>query len=102
MASRTVFPRSVSGVLSAAGASASSFSAQGTFNLSLWGTFSATMVLERTFDGVTWLPYTYVDGTPLVFRLPVSTTIDEPEEGIRYRLRCTSYTSGTVNWRMSH
>ncbi len=70
------------------------------FNVSLWGTFSATAALERSFDGITWLPVTYPDGTALAWTTPVSTGWQESEDGVNYRLNCT-WTSGTMNYRVS-
>lgn len=72
------------------------------FNVSVWGTFSAAVVLERSFDGgTTALPYTYSNGTPLSWSAPFSTPFEEPEPEVWYRLRCSNYISGTVSWRLS-
>lgn len=72
------------------------------FNVSLWGTFVGSVQLERSFDnGTTWLPLTAA-GTPLyVWTAPASEVCEEPEAGVLYRLNCTAYTSGTVNYRLS-
>jgi hypothetical protein len=72
------------------------------FNVTLRGTFVATVRLERSFDdGVTWDPLTAA-GTPMfVFTGPASEIQEEPEEGVLYRLNCTAYTSGTVDYRLS-
>lgn len=68
---------------------------KGRFNLSLHGTFTATVVLQRSFDrGITW----HAVGE---FTQPVQTTGDEPEAYVNYRLICTSYTSGPVFYRLS-
>ncbi|NUB07020.1 hypothetical protein FW320_12650 [Azospirillum sp. Vi22] len=75
---------------------------RGKFNVSLWGTFVATVALERSFDGgTTWLNCTRPDGTANAFTAPVSLVCDEPETGVLYRLNCSAFTSGTVNWRIS-
>lgn len=68
-------------------------------------TFVATVQLERCFDGgKTWFPAniggagvlaSYSAGTP------VSLTFGEPERGVLYRWNCLSYTSGTINYRLS-
>jgi hypothetical protein len=72
------------------------------FNLSLWGTFSAVVSLERSFDGgTTWLNCTRADGTANSFSAAASLVCEEPEAGVLYRLNCTTYTSGTVSWRLS-
>lgn len=71
------------------------------FNVSLWGTFVATVQLERSLDGTNWLPLT-ANGTPIEkFTAPCSEEIEEDEATAIYRLNCTAYTSGTVNYRMS-
>lgn len=75
---------------------------RGDFNISVWGDFAGTIRLERSFDqGSVWLPVTYVDGTPLQFGSPVSTSWSEPEPGVRYRLNCMTWASGTASWRLS-
>jgi hypothetical protein len=73
------------------------------FNVSLWGVFVATLVAERSFDGGTnWLPLTFSDGTGVgPFTGPASGTWAEPEDGVLYRIRCSAYTSGTINYRLS-
>ena len=75
----------------------------GPFNLSVWGTFVATVVVERSFDGgTTWLPLsldTY--GTTVSLTAPCSLIVSEPETGVLYRLRCSAFTSGTASWRLS-
>jgi hypothetical protein len=66
---------------------------RGLFNLSLWGTWTATVVLQRSFDGgTTWLDVeTYTANT--------EDYGDEPEDNAKYRLNVT-YTSGTINYRI--
>lgn len=72
------------------------------FNISLWGTFSATVVLERSFDaGSTWLPLTAGDIALFTWSAPASEVNEEAEVGVQYRLRCSAFTSGTVNYRVS-
>ena len=71
------------------------------FNMTLWGTFSATIRPERSFDkGVTWHPITAL-GTTLDFTGPCSETFEEYEDAAIYSLNCTSFSSGTVNYRIS-
>jgi hypothetical protein len=69
-------------------------------NVSLWGTFVGSVRVERSFDGTNWLPLTAL-GTAINFTGPCSETFDEAETGVQYRLNCTAYTSGTINYRMS-
>jgi hypothetical protein len=74
----------------------------GDLNLSLWGTFAATVTLERSYDGgSTWLPLTYLDGVALSWTAPMSTAFSVEDPGASYRFNCTAFTSGTVNWRIS-
>lgn len=73
-----------------------SIALEGPFNLSLSGTFVATVQLQRSFDaGSTWLvvkSYTAVAEE-------VGDAGDE--KGVLHRLECTAYTSGTVVGRLS-
>lgn len=72
------------------------------FNLSIWGTFVATITLQRSFDGgTTYIPVTYSDGTQINYSVPGSGSWQEAESGVLYALNCTAFTSGTVNWRLS-
>jgi hypothetical protein len=70
--------------------------------LSVWGTFSATVRLRRSHDnGTTWVPVSRDSaGTPLDLTVPATIAFTEPCQGILYDLDCTSYASGTVNWRI--
>lgn len=71
------------------------------FNVSLSGTFSATVVLQRSFDnGSTWITVSKPDLTDASFTAGASFSVEEPEAGVRYRLNCTAYTSGTVTYRL--
>lgn len=73
----------------------------GPFNLNIWGTFTGSLRLERSFDeGVTWIPCTAL-GTAIAFTTPASETILEPESGVFYRVTATALSSGTANWRLS-
>lgn len=75
----------------------------GSFNISLWGTFSATAQLQRSFDGgTTWLPVSSdAAGDTLQWSVPFSGTWTEVEKVVLYRLACTAYVSGTINYRIS-
>jgi len=64
------------------------------FNISIQGTFTATVHLQRTFDdGATW-------ETTATYTAPVSTAGEEIEKGVSYRLSCSAYTSGTATYRL--
>lgn len=70
------------------------------------GNWNATIRLERSFDGgVTW----YIcgvggGGQQAIYNTvnqDVSFVASEPEKGVAYRLNCSAYTSGTINYRLS-
>ena len=67
--------------------------------------YSATVQLERSFDGGnTWVVGNIgASGTLAQWSTgtPVSLTFGEPEKSVLYRLNCTAYTSGTINYRIS-
>jgi hypothetical protein len=73
------------------------------FNVSVWGTFVGTVVLERSFDsGANYIPVLrYCTNTAVSYTAPSSEVLPEPEGGVIHRLRCSAYTSGTINWRLS-
>ena len=73
------------------------------FNVSVWGTFVGTAVLERSFDaGTTWIPVLRPGGnTAVSYTAPSSEVLYEPEDSVMYRLRCSAWTSGTINYRLS-
>jgi hypothetical protein len=73
------------------------------FNVSVYGTFVGTVVLERSFDsGANYIPvYRYCTGTAVSYTAPASEVLPEPEGDVIYRLRCSAYTSGTANYRLS-
>lgn len=77
------------------------------FNVVLSGTFSATVAIQRSFDdGATWHTISKnADGDAAQYTAPAGISITEiegrDESPVLYRLNCTSYTSGTVNYRMS-
>lgn len=62
-----------------------------------------SVALQRSFDGGS----TYVTcglgptGTAGVFTDNASIVAVEPEKGVLYRINCTAYTSGTINYRIS-
>lgn len=65
----------------------------------------ATVQLERTFNGgATWLLCGVGgSGATAVYANPtsLSITVGECEKSVGYRMNCTAYTSGTVNYRIS-
>lgn len=72
------------------------------FNWSIWGTFVGTVVLEKSFDnGTTWIQAFDQNGNALSTTAPKTIIVEEPEDGVLYRARCSAFTSGTINYRMS-
>lgn len=73
------------------------------FNIAIWGTFVATLQLEKSFDGgTTWLPVSKdSSGSVATYTSAVNLGIYEPEKDVLYSWNCTAYTSGTVNYRIS-
>jgi hypothetical protein len=70
-------------------------------NVSVYGTFVGTVVLERSFDGTNYIPVLR-NGTAISYTAPSSETLYDPEGDVIYRLRCSAYTSGTANYRLSN
>jgi hypothetical protein len=74
----------------------------GDFNVSVWGAFTGTIALTRSFDGgTTWLPLTFSNGAAIAWSAPFSTIMSEPETGVLVQLACTALSAGTPNWRIS-
>jgi hypothetical protein len=73
------------------------------FNISLWGTFVGTVVLECSFDSFTTaIPVNrYCTGNAVSYTAPANEVLPAPEGSVQYRLRCSAYTSGTANYRLS-
>ena len=64
------------------------------FNLSLSGTFSATVIIQRSFDGgSTWKDIKS-------YTAAIEETGIEPESDVFYRLSCT-HSTGTVTYRLA-
>lgn len=90
----------VSGTFDSTGQSPAFQIGRGMFNVSLWGTFSGSVKLERSFDGSTWLPITAAGVQLYAWSAPASEVAEEPGRGVQYRLNCTAISSGTINYRM--
>lgn len=76
---------------------------RGGFNTALWGVFVGTMVLEQSYDqGANWLPVS-IDGTGTAnsYTGPHNIAWVQPERDVQTRFRCSAFTSGTVNYRIS-
>jgi hypothetical protein len=62
---------------------------------SLSGTWTATLILERSFDsGGTWLPY-------IQYGANTTLEVNNLEDNTYYRWRVSAYTSGTITARMT-
>lgn len=75
----------------------------GWFNFTVYGTFSATVVLEKSYDGgTTWLGVTIPFTTTAVTTTTAkSFQLFEPERGVLYRSNATAYASGSASTRIS-
>lgn len=63
------------------------------FSLSMDGFGTATIALERSFDGSTWAAVeSYTADTEKT---------GDSAENAQYRLNCTAYTSGTITYRLA-
>jgi hypothetical protein len=85
-----------SGTMAAGGATVGpvTLAAGETLTISLTGTWAATIYLERSYDGVTWLPfYSYTANATYEFT--------NLEENVQYRWRVNAYTSGTATGRLT-
>lgn len=71
------------------------------FNITLSGTFVGTVKLQRSFNGTDWFSLTKDGNAYMSFTAPCSEYFEEHESGVTYRLICTTYTSGTVSFRLS-
>lgn len=63
------------------------------FYIELWGTFTATVNLEKSNDGTNWRTkksYTAAD----------EEIYDNVDQRSLFRLNCAAFTSGTVNYRI--
>lgn len=70
------------------------------------GNWTGSIQLERSFDGGTrWFVCGVGgSGSQAVYNTAnqdVSIVVSEPEEGVAYRLNCTTLSSGTINYRFS-
>ena len=88
-------------VLAAANDVSDWFRAEGTFNFSIWGAGTGSVVIERSFDGgATAIPLTNL-GQSVAFTGPASESIFGREAGVLWRARRTVATGGSFNVRFS-
>jgi hypothetical protein len=75
---------------------------RGKFNFSLSGFGTATVRLERSFDGgANWRIVSKPDLTAASFTADVDGVGGEPEIGLLYRFNCTAHSAGTIAYRIS-
>lgn len=71
-------------------------------SVSVPSSFVGTVQLERCFAGESvWRPMTAAGVQLYVWSSAASEPAEEAEFGVSYRLNCTAYTSGTINYRIS-
>ena len=75
----------------------------GPFNITLAGFGSATVKVERSFDGGgNWhVASRDAAGSEAAYEADCSLVAEEPEAGVLYRLACTAHGSGTIAYRIS-
>lgn len=66
------------------------------FNVSVAGTFVGTASLDRQLPGDSGGTWRSVQ----TWTAPVETQVTEVENGTKYRVSCTAFTSGTINVRL--
>lgn len=91
----------VSGSFGSTGQSAA-VALRGKFNFSLSGFGTATVKLERSFDGGgTWKVCSKPDLSAASFSADVEGVGEEPEAGMLYRFNCDTWSSGAIVYRIS-
>lgn len=89
------------GTLTAAGQTTIPVAFSGRFNLHIAGTFTGSIVLERSFDGaVSFVALTNL-GDPVAFTGPASEALQSNEENVFYRLRAVTLSAGAASVRLS-
>ena len=90
----------VSGTLGALAAASPGTIFPGGFSIYIGGTFSATVLLERSPDGGTTYYPCSLDPSGTISQWTTSCSVDAESLNIAtlYRLRVTSYASGTINY----
>ena len=92
----------VTGSFAAPGQSASFLPLAGRpFNISLWGSFTGSVQLERSFDGTNWLPVTAGGVQVCKYTAACSESFTENETVPVYRLNATALSVGSASYRLS-
>jgi hypothetical protein len=72
------------------------------FNVFIYGTFSATVTVVRSFDqGATWQTVLKPDvATAATFTAAANFAAFEPNADVLWAINCTAYTSGKIQYRI--
>lgn len=91
-------PGLIAGTFTAQGQTSQAVQSAPLLSVGLGGTFSATVLIERSPDGgSTWYPCsTDATGTIAQYVAPMSVDVVSAAHGMLYRLHCTAYATGTV------
>ena len=72
------------------------------FNIVVNGSFTASIQLEKYVNATIGWVYPTADGTQLyIWTANAFEQFEDDQYGQSYRLNCTSYTSGTINYQIS-
>ena len=76
----------------------------GRFNCQIYGG-NGVVAIQRALDGTNYNTVSKdADGTPASYDTNVNGfdgVLEEPSRGIKYRLECTSFVAGPINYRIS-
>lgn len=73
-----------------------------TMNLAVWGVFVGTVIVQKSFDGgTTWIQTTANGVATHSLTTPAAETDAEWESNVLWRMTCSAFTSGTINYRIS-
>lgn len=76
-----------------------SIDVKGTWDFITHGTWTASIEIQRSYDnGATWQTYRSFSGAN---DYNPNVSAEETDNNVRYRVKCTSYTSGTCNYSFS-
>ena len=92
----------ISGQFTAQGQASTGTAFAGLFSIFLGGTFSATVLLERSPDGGSNYYPCSLDPTGTIAEWTAACSVDAESAnfGILYRLRCVSFSTGPVNYAL--
>lgn len=95
-------PDVITGTFTAAGQVSPSVQFAQEFSVCLGGSFTATVLIERSPDqGATFYPCsTDATGSIAAYTAPMTVDVMSSRHAMLYRLRCTAYASGTVSWTL--